>query len=259
MIILVNDCKSNKLRNLAIMRISSWHKRQGDKVYLNTIPAGVKIDKAYFSVVFDFDIPEALDRKAALEAVGIPVEMGGGAWDEYIAPDKKNVTYKDLPPEVEACAPDYDLYTFDDIYPRVCSGVGAYESKAAKALEILNSSLKYSTRGCVRKCGFCSVWRKEGKLHQCEELIKDLNPKSKLVFLLDNNFTADPLALDKLAEIKRRGLTIEITQGFDIRLMTDRLAEALASVKHRRSLLIPMILQIVNRLYVRVFRHCRST
>lgn len=235
--ILVNDFKSNKLRNLAIMKLSQFHKTvKGDYVFLNTIPEGVTIHKAYFSVVFDFDIEEAVARIAALEALGIPVEVGGGAWDKYIAEDKDNIVYRNLPPEVEACAPDYDLYTFTDIYPRVCGGVGSFESKALKAYEILDSSIKYSTKGCPRKCGFCDVHRREGKLHQWEELTKDLNPRSDLLFLLDNNFTADPLALSKLAEIKRLGLTIEITQGFDIRLMTDTLAEALASVKHRRSL-----------------------
>lgn len=53
---------------------------------------------------------------------------------------------------------------------------------------------------------------------------------------MDNNLTADPYVLDKLREIKERGLTVDITQGIDVRLLTPEIARALAEVKRLRSI-----------------------
>lgn len=48
--------------------------------------------------------------------------------------------------------------------------------------------------------------------------------------------TADPYCLDKLKEIKERGLVVDITQGIDVRLLTPEIARALSEVKHLRSI-----------------------
>lgn len=232
----LNDCKSNKLRNLSIMKLSSHHTELGDKVYLNEAPEGVKIDRSYFSVVFDADIPDVLKRAKKQEAQGAEIIIGGGAWDRYAAIDKKNIQYMNLPPEIEACRPDYSLYTTDVIYKRVCGGVGCKESKIEKADSIRKAGIGYSTKGCPNKCEFCDVWRREGDLHQASSIADIVNPESDLMFLLDNDFSADPYNLDKIKEINERGLTVEITQGINVRRMTDELAVALGTMKHRRSL-----------------------
>lgn len=220
--VLLKDFQSNKLRNLALMKLSTYHKGMGDHVFLNNVPAGTRVDKVYVSVVFDADLAEC---RKILDVYPAAV-VGGGAWD------KSNR----LPPEVEACKPDWDLYSVEEVYQRVCGGLGARDRKIVKAQEIVNAGIGYTTRGCVRRCGFCDVWRREGGLHQADKLGDILNPQSNMVFLLDNNLSADPLALDKLREIRERGLVVEITQGIDVRLMTDQLANGLAGVKHRRSI-----------------------
>lgn len=56
-----------------------------------------------------------------------------------------------------------------------------------------------------------------------------------MVTLLDNNLTANPDVLQILAEVRERNLVIDITQGVDVRTMTPEIAQALASVKHLRS------------------------
>ena len=53
----------------------------------------------------------------------------------------------------------------------------------------------------------------------------------------DNNLTAVPNCIDKLKEIKERGLIVDINQGCNVRLMNNYIAAALAGVKHLRSLL----------------------
>jgi len=74
--------------NLALMKISAWHKAQGDEVMLNApiFPA----DFTYASVLFE----KNLDEYSLLAD-----EIGGPAVDG-----------SELPAEIESMMPDYDLY-----------------------------------------------------------------------------------------------------------------------------------------------------
>ena len=55
------------------------------------------------------------------------------------------------------------------------------EARERKAQEIVNAGIGFTSRGCVRKCGFCVVPRKEGRLHQ-DAPIKDLiNPGPNVI------------------------------------------------------------------------------
>lgn len=76
--------------NLALMKLSAYHKKQGDTVTLNMplMPA----DKTYASVLFDWN------RKKF-----IADEYGGSAFE-----DSK------LSRDIENCKPDYDLYKNND-------------------------------------------------------------------------------------------------------------------------------------------------
>ena len=51
-------------------------------------------------------------------------------------------------------------------------------------------SLVFLSRGCVRKCKFCLVNKKEGLIHSVKPV--QLNPKGKWIDVLDNNFFASP-------------------------------------------------------------------
>jgi len=75
--------------NLALMKLSAWHKAQGDTVFLNEPlqPA----EKTYASILFDWN----KDKFFA---------------DVYGGPQFPTVN---LPPEVERMRPDYELYNID--------------------------------------------------------------------------------------------------------------------------------------------------
>jgi len=109
------------------------------------------------------------------------------------------------------------------------------QRKLEKATEIVNAWMGFTSRGCVRECGFCFVPKKEGKFRDVAEIKDLINPKSNVLILHDNNLTADPLVIDKLHEIRDRNLIVDINQGCDIRLMTDDIAKAMSEVKHLRS------------------------
>jgi len=209
-----------KIPNLALMKLSTWHKAQGDEVYLNNCPR--KPDKVYISTLFTWNRAKV----EKLLQIYPNAEVGGTGWD----------IKKTLPEEIENCKPDYNLYTVNDIYDRIKGGIGKKESKLKKAEEIINAGIGFTSRGCIRQCGFCFVPPKEGKLHKVGEIADLINPKSNVIILLDNNLTADPDCIEKLREIRDRGLVVDITQGIDIRLMTPEIAKALSEVRHLRSI-----------------------
>lgn len=92
-----------KLPNLALMKISAYHKSLGDTVALNT---GGEL--TYISCVF------SKHRHIAEELTKIypAVVVGGPGWDHKIT----------LPPEIETCSPDYSLYNINYGMGRLTAG-----------------------------------------------------------------------------------------------------------------------------------------
>ncbi|QUI24892.1 radical SAM protein [Vallitalea pronyensis] len=208
-----------KIPNLALMKLSTYYKQQGHEVYLNIFDRHV--DKVFCSVLFTWN----RRRAERLKDVYKDITFGGTGWDI------KTV----LPQEMEHCKPDYDLYTADFLYSRI-RGVMKKRSKHKKAEQLANMGVGFTSRGCIRKCEFCYVPEKEGKLYQVAEIKDIINPRSNIITLLDNNFTADPHMIKKCEEIKQRNLIVNLSQGIDVRVMTHEKAAALASVKHLRSI-----------------------
>lgn len=213
-----------KLPNLALMRISSYFKSMGAQVEF-VRPDAKKSDyeKVYASAIFTHSAKEC---EKLLNFWEDKIDIGGTGFG--------NITKK-LPKEIECMKPDYDLYTADMIYLKI-KGIMSKQRKVEKAKQIVDAGMGFTSRGCIRNCPFCFVPKKEGCFRQ-EAQIKDLlNPRSNVLILHDNNFTADPYCIDKCKEIKERGLMVDINQGCDVRLMTDEIAQALKSINHLRSL-----------------------
>lgn len=209
-----------KLPNLALMKISSYYKALGEKVEFAV--DGRQYEKVFAAVLFSWNKNLAAERCYWFDNV----EIGGTGWD----------INKVLPPEIEACRPDYDLYTPEMLVGHYQKGIKTKEAAMKKAVEIVNMGMGFTSRGCVRSCGFCIVKAKEGDLHQDSSIVDIINPRSNKVTLYDNNLTADPKCLNKLAEIQERGLVVDISQGIDVRKMTEDIAQALSKTKFMRSL-----------------------
>lgn len=176
-----------KRPNLALMRLSAFHREAGDEV------AKGRGDITYISCVFKKNRQRA---EYLVEAYG-DVLVGGPGWDLDVT----------LPPEVESCKPDYDLWDID-------YGVG------------------YLTKGCPGNCEFCVVPKIEGLEARTVNTIGDLlNPKSNFVVVYDANLLANPDAPDHLDEIFERGVEVCFDQGLDIRYVTPLLARKLARVR----------------------------
>lgn len=163
------------------------------------IQYGGKYDKIYASCVFTKNKKECLKIQKCYK----DAKIGGTGWD----------IKSELPCDIENMNPDYSLYGID-------YGIG------------------FTTRGCPNKCAFCIVPKKEGLLKQYREIKDIINPKSNKLILLDNNFTEDPLMIEKCKEIKDRNLIVDLCQGVNIRVMTEEKAYWLSQIKHMKQLRI---------------------
>lgn len=210
----------SKIPNLALMKISGYHKELGEKVEF--VQENKDYEKIYASTIFT----RSKDKvEKLIEIYGDKIEIGGTGWD----------IKKELLLEIEKTKPDYDLYIAQEIAARM-KGIMTKEKKLKKATEIVNAGMGFTSRGCVRNCGFCFVPKKEGEFRQETPIAEIINPKSNIIILHDNNLTADPNCIEKLHEIRDRKLIVDINQGCDIRLMTEDIAKAISEVKHLRSL-----------------------
>jgi hypothetical protein len=84
----------------------------------------------------------------------------------------------------------------------------------------------YTSRGCIRKCGFCGVPKLEGPQRDTESLtglvkaIDELYGPKKDLILMDNNVVASPKFKEIIAEIRDLGFT----PNAKFRRATDRVA-----------------------------------
>lgn len=177
----------SKIPNLALMKLSAWHKGQRDEVGFDI----ARPDRVYASSVFT----RSRFLRRMLERIYPQGVFGGTGWS----------LDNQLPDEVEAMRPDYDLYGID-------------------------YAMGFTSRGCIRRCSYCVVPQKEGEIRPVAEIAQFLNPRSHRVVLLDNNFLASPAWRERIAEIKRLGLKVDFNQGLDIRLLDDEAAHALVDI-----------------------------
>jgi len=96
-------------------------------------------------------------------------------------------------------------------------------------------SFLWFSRGCIRKCPWCVVPEKEGKIRAVEP--KNLNPNAEDIVVMDNNFFASRNWYYALQYLRGTGLPVDITQGIDARIMTKRMCRELLKLRrpeHKR-------------------------
>ena len=195
-----------KFPNIALMKISAWHKNQGDTVeWYDALFTG-HCDKVYLSKVFSFspDYPYPIDADI--------IEKGGSGYCIDMV-DGKEVFHperdKHLPDEVEHIYPDYSLY------PELTR----------------DTAFGFLTRGCPRGCDFCIVKDKEGR---CSRKVADLSEfwnGQKNIVLCDPNILACKDWKDLLRQLADSGAWVDFNQGLDIRMMTAEKAAMLSRIK----------------------------
>ena len=95
-----------------------------------------------------------------------------------------------------------------------------------------NSSILFTSRGCIRRCPFCIVPKLEGKIRSVVTDIQDfIYPGHRQIILWDNNFLSSPNWKEILIQLKDCGLKIDFNQGLDARLINEENAAMLADLK----------------------------
>lgn len=148
-------------------------------------------DRVYISKIFS----DSSDFDTCLRAKEI---IRGGTGYDF---DNK------LPAEIEGIYPDYSLY------------------------KIKNVAYGFLTRGCPRNCPFCIVSKKEGnKSIKVADLWQFWNAQREIK-LLDPNLLACPDKYDLLQQLIDSKAWIDVTQGFDARLLTDKATHYIKQLK----------------------------
>lgn len=200
------DVDGHNFPNIPLMKISAWHKRQGDTVEWYEPLFSGHMDKVYMSKVFSF----TSDYQYHIDADEI---IKGGSGYAITTIDGKEVFAKkkdvDLPEEIEHIYPDYS------IYPELTK----------------DTAFGFLTRGCPRGCEFCHVECKEGKRsRKVADLTEFWNGQKKIV-LCDPNILACPEHIDLLKQLADSKAKVNFNQGLDVRLMNERNIELLKNIK----------------------------
>jgi len=196
----------SEIPNLALMKLSAFHKRQGWSVRLVRVrgvrpPPEVEADKRLGSVVFYRATSAA--RVARLRArYGEGIACGGSGVSLAAR----------LPPEVEASIPDYTLYR---------------HTKYA---------LGFLTRGCNKRCAFCVVPAKEGPIKRRSDSFEDFVPKGQRnVMLLDDNLLSYEGVEALLEEIILRNYAVNFNQTLDIAYLSEPIFRLLRRIDYRNA------------------------
>ena len=187
------DVDGHRWPNLALMKLSAWHKARGDTV--EWWWGFGEYDRVYMSKVFDEtyspDIPEPLNAREIIK--------GGTGYglDSH------------LPDDVEHIYPDYSLY------PKLTR----------------ETAYGFLTRGCPRGCSFCIVAGKEGRAARKVADLSEWWRGQKEIKLLDPNLLACPEHIELLGQLADSGAWVDFTQGLDIRLTNARNVELIQHIK----------------------------
>lgn len=198
------DVDGHNYPNIPLMKISAYHKSQGDSVeWYDPLFSG-HMDKVYMSKVFGF----TEDYQYYVDADEI-IKGGSGYCINLV--NGKEVYDKsrdiELPYEIEHIYPDYSLYGITD------------------------TAYGFLTRGCPRGCHFCHVEAKEGRASRKVADLKEFWNGQKNIVLCDPNILACKEWKDLLQQLIDSKAYVDFNQGLDIRLMTEEKAKMLKQIK----------------------------
>ena len=187
------DVDGHNFPNLALMKLSAYHKAKGDSVEWYDIFN--QYDIVYMAKVFTHT-PDYTQVIANADQI----IKGGTGYD----------VHSRLPEEAEKITPDYTLYPYID----------------------RKTAYGFLTRGCIRNCPWCIVPKKEGSIKPYQDVDEIAVDGRTNLILMDNNIlAAGDYGLQQLQKIIDRGYRIDFNQAMDARLVTDQVAEVLAKVK----------------------------
>jgi len=207
------DVDGHNFPNLALMRISAYHKSIGDKVdwwWSDLEHYDVVYKSKIFSDAYSKDVPDPFNADKIIKGgTGYCIKIGGGG-TEYFDKQMNNV----LPDDIEKMFPDYSIYPQYDF------------------------AVSMTSRGCPRGCDFCHVKDKEGRASIKVADVSDFWNGQQVIQCCDPNLTACKDKRDLFAQYRelseKHNIKIEFNQGLDIRLLNESDIEDLQHMKVQR-------------------------
>lgn len=196
------------LPNLALMRISAFHRAAGDQVHFSRDPVRQlyepTYDVVYGSAIFDFTADRVRRFKREF-----PDAVIGGTWDHQPGDVFRGPVVEDI--------------------------IGNFRGVDYSHWPAFTASIGFSQRGCRLNCGFCGVPTKEGKPKPASEISAIWRGPGfpKHIHLLDNDFFGNPLWRERIAEIRDGDFKVCFNQGLNVRILTNEIAQELASIRYR--------------------------
>lgn len=189
------DVDGHNFPNLALMRISAYHKAKGDDVewwFGDLVYYDIVYMSKIFSDAYTKDLEEPWNAGKVIKGgTGYCISLVNGK-EKF---DKTKNT--ELPPEIEKMFPDYSIYPEYDF------------------------AVAMTSRGCPNGCGFCHVGPKEGLCSVKVANVSDFWNGQKRIEVMDPNITACREKRDLMAQYAATGARINFNQGLDIRRLDD--------------------------------------
>lgn len=200
------DVDGHHFPNLALMRISAYHKAHGDEVewwWSDFIHYDIVYMSKIFSDAYSKDVPEPMNADKVIKGgTGYCISLGEDGKEHF----DQSKNHK-LPDEVERMFPDYSIYPQFDF------------------------AVAMTSRGCPRGCAFCHVAAKEGRCSTKVANVSDFWNGQKHIEVLDPNITACREKHELFQQYADTKATVCFNQGIDIRMITDRDIEDLNSIR----------------------------
>lgn len=201
------DVDGHNYPNLAIMKLSAWHKARGDTVewwWSDFFHYDVVYMAKVFSDAYTPDAPEPINADQVIKGgTGYAITLEGGR--EVYHPERDG----HLPPEIEHIYPDYSMYR--DMTAETAFG--------------------FLTRGCPRGCAFCHVAGKEGRASVKVADLSEFWNGQRNITLMDPNILACREREGLLEQLATSGAYVDFNQGLDIRLIDNDTTDLLGRMR----------------------------
>lgn len=192
------------LPNLALMKLAHYFKTQGRNVVVTR-----QIEPTLFEQPYQEVFGSAIFAFSAFK-----IQRFQKAWPNAIIGGTGTMSQA----TVEEITGPWELYDYTG-YPDFDASIG------------------FTQRGCRLSCKFCVVPKKEGKPRSTNTIasIWRGEPWPRKLHLLDNDFFGQPESewRSRIDEIREGNFRVCLSQGINVRMITEQSAAALSSIEYR--------------------------